>query len=125
MNNIKDEIFPLADLIEQELQLFQNHEIKIDFMADGGALIKGDKFLIRQMLKNIFETILATAKHQLTIGLVQNEKSVILSIKDDGQGTSSAAHEIDRLKKIMELHDSSLTVKKTSLGTEIQFQFPR
>lgn len=56
--------------------------------------IKGDKDLIKQVIYNLVTNAIKFAKQQIVIAGYVDQKSVLIQVKDDGEGVASEWHEL-------------------------------
>jgi K+-sensing histidine kinase KdpD len=121
------------------------------------AKIPGDSHLIRRLVKNVLENASRFAKRKVKVSLRERDSHFILEVEDDGPGMTAEQVEsfgkvrnrrvLDSaegshvslglgsviMKKILDLHNGSLTVRSRKagtlseggLGTLIQIQLPR
>lgn len=138
----------IATVIEEELELWEKPDLKIHFKADPNLLITGDQHLITRLIKNALSNSSRYAFKDIHVTLKNLPEGIILKILDDGPGlkeeevTQFGQKKFSRkfldsdhshisiglgsviMKKIMDLHEGSMSVQNHSPGLEITFIFP-
>jgi signal transduction histidine kinase len=92
--NLKKEIFNLNEIVinvlaEYESRIGSKNNVKITFVSKGDFIVQGDRGRLGQLLSNfIGNAIKFTQEGNIDISLekMQNDKAVVLSVKDTGSG---------------------------------------
>ena len=92
--NLKKEIFNLNEIVINVLAEYENrigskNNVKITFVSKGDFIVEGDRGRLGQVLSNfIGNAIKFTQEGNIDISLekMQNDKAVVLSVKDTGSG---------------------------------------
>lgn len=138
----------LTSLIREELEVFDVGNINITFSpGNEDIFIKADPHLLHRLLKNGLSNAIRFAKTSITISLEHKDGKVALKIKDDGPGfkeddfktfgEKKFSRELKEdssnyisvglgsviMKKIMTLHNGTLSIKNTHPGAELTLTF--
>lgn len=138
----------LTNLIKEELEIFDMGDKKITLNTTENLNIKGDPHLLHRLLKNALSNAVRHSETSVHVELHQSTNGIVLEVRDDGPGFkeedlktfgekkySRALQEENAshisvglgsviMKKIMSLHNGSLTIRNTGSGAELSFLFP-
>lgn len=138
----------LSELVQEEMGVFNQGKLKLDFDSSKGAMIKGDEHLLRRLLKNALSNASRHAKTAIKVEVFEDSGSVTLRVSDDGKGLKSEdiksfgekkfSRQVDEeesvyisiglgsviMKKIMGLHNGDLKIKNGNVGAVLDLVFP-
>lgn len=148
---LQQEDIVLRDLIREEVDdqilRHQNEEKKINFIKDiqdSNFILRGNRVLLRRMLKNIFNNAVSFAQSSVLVHLKQSGQELEIMIEDDGPGLTAEqlqsyglrkmSRQVIRekgnqerlsiglgsvvIKKICELHRGELTVENVHSSSQ-------
>lgn len=138
----------LTSLIREELEVFDVGSISLSFKApEEEVFINADSHLLHRLLKNALSNAIRHAKTSVLISLQQEGTKILLKVRDDGPGLKEEdfktfgekkfSRELRQdesnyisvglgsviMKKIMSLHNGSLSIQNTSPGAELTLTF--
>ncbi len=118
MPKTKNEILNLADIIENVMVLFNDNENLSVQMVDKKptlhqlAIVYADKDQIIRILNNLIQngiqSVSDVKKPCISISLENNQNSIIIAVKDNGQGISSDLHD--------KIFEPNFTTKNNGMG---------
>lgn len=136
----------LSTLLEEEAELFKVGKVLVRIDAEAGVFVRGEVMLLRRLIRNALSNALRYARKEVVVTLRKNG-GIHLLVQDDGPGFSEVdlslfgEKKFSRnitdekghisvglgsviMKKIMDLHDGTLTVRNRGPGAELDFTFP-
>ncbi len=142
--DIMDLDYLISDTVNSLKMLFDNRNVKVNYVSKDEVFINGDYSRLKQVLINILKnSVEAISKYgKIDISLKLLKKYVLLSIKDNGCGMSNEElGKIDELfysskkkgcgigvslsKEIISLHNGSIKYKSDlGKGTEVVIKLP-
>jgi signal transduction histidine kinase len=138
----------LNELIEEEIELFEDGVIGFRFEAESNFSVRGDQHLLKRLLRNAISNARRFAKKEIIISLLEQGEWIQLSINDDGPGLAEteletfgekkfsrqlhggASSQISIglgsviMKKIISLHEGEMQSQNTRPGFRLSFKFP-
>lgn len=137
----KKEIILVKDLVENVVNLFTTHDVRIEYLLTSDRLaIKADRSQMEQVLvnlvKNAWEASIEISNPKIKISAMQQNESVMISVSDNGVGISNEIVEqifipfyttksngsgigLSICRQIINLHGGTLTVSSLPDGGSI------
>lgn len=138
----------LKNLVQMELDILDNPAVTTELDALEDFEVIGDEHLLRRLVKNALTNALRHAKSHVVVTIKNQDSKTILSVQDDGKGL--APEELSTfgdkkfsrkfsnenkdhisiglgaviMKKIITLHDGSMSMQNKTSGAEIKFVIP-
>lgn len=86
----------VREVVEDWVMLALEKRIDLGFEAEGGAMVSGNPFLLRELAKNLIDNALryTPAGGHVTCRIISTEAAVIFEVEDNGIGITEAQAEL-------------------------------